>query len=68
MYQITITQQIILSKQEYERMYEILEKGNNIVLVYDVDGNKHLYDWKFVVHSDVEILKPVNLPEISEKD
>lgn len=61
-YQLTYTQQIIISKQEYQRIGELIENGHRIVIIEDVNKNMHLIDWHFVRHNDIEVVKPESLP------
>lgn len=62
-YKFTYTQQITISRKEYERMYSLLERGHRILLITDVDGNNHLIDWHYVKHNDIELVIPESLPE-----
>lgn len=64
-YQLDYTQRIVLSKKEYNRLSKMLDEKHNIVLVQDVNGAKHLIDWKYVVDTKVtkENNKPESLPE-----
>lgn len=61
-YQLTYTQQIIISKQEYERIGNLIENGHRILIIEDVNKNMHLIDWHYVKHNDIEIIKPESLP------
>lgn len=61
-YQLTYTQQIIISKQEYERIGNLIENGHRILIIEDVNKNMHLIDWHYVRHNDIEIIKPESLP------
>lgn len=61
-YQLTYTQQIIISKQEYERIGNLIENGHRILIIEDVNKNTHLIDWHYVKHNDIEIIKPESLP------
>lgn len=61
-YQLTYTQQIVISKQEYRRIGKLIENGHRIVIIEDVDKNVHLIDWHYVKHNDIQIVKPDTLP------
>lgn len=61
-YQLTYTQQIIISRQEYERIGNLIENGHRILIIEDVNKNMHLIDWHYVRHNDIEIIKPESLP------
>lgn len=62
-YKFTYTQQITISRKEYERVGKLIESGHKIILIKDVENNHHLIDWYYVRHNDIEAIKPESLPE-----
>lgn len=62
-YKFTYTQQITISRKEYNRVGKLIESGHRIILIKDVENNYHLIDWHYVRHNDIEAIKPEGLPE-----
>jgi len=61
-YKFTYTQQIVISRKEYNRVGKLIESGHRIILIEDVEHNFHLIDWHYVKHNDIEVVKPDSLP------
>lgn len=57
-YKFTYTQQIVITRKEYERVGKLLESKHRIIIINDVDGNKHLLDWQYVTDNKLDEIRP----------
>lgn len=62
-YQLSYTQIINISKDEYQRIAKLLETNHRIITITDLEGNIHLVDWYYVSENQVNVIKPESLPE-----
>jgi len=68
-YRLTITQEITVTEQELNKLYDTLENTQQrILLVYDITNNVHLLDWAYVKscswsEHNQAVMRPSTLPE-----
>lgn len=69
-YTLQITQEFRVSGEEIQKVFDILDKTpQRILLIMDTEGNHHLFDWNYVTESHYlnerveKILRPEYVPE-----